>query len=69
MKVNIKKFDVQMDVKQNGLEFEVRDNQDNHLGDLVLTKTRLIWCHGRTHRKSGKTISWEKFIRMMEARE
>jgi len=66
MKVSIKSFDVKMDVKNSGIEFEVYDNQDNFLGDCVLTKTGLIWCKGRTARSNGKKISWEAFINDME---
>ena len=67
MKVTIKEFDVEMEVKNNGLEFEVRSpNGEKHWGDLVLTKTRLIWCKGRTTPDNGIPIEWEKFIRFME---
>ena len=69
MKVKIKSFDVAMDVKNNGIEFEVHSpNGEVHLGDLVLTKTRLIWCEGQTTRANGKEIQWDAFIRLMNAR-
>ena len=70
MQVSIKSFDVGMDVKNNGIEFEVYSaNGADHLGDLVLTKTRLIWCEGRIARERGKEVSWNQFIRWMNARE
>jgi hypothetical protein len=63
MKVTIKSFDVEMEVKNNGIEFEVYSaDGENHLGDLILTKRNLIWCNGRTRRANGKDISWQKFI-------
>lgn len=63
MKVKIKSFDVDMEVKNAGIEFEVYSpDGENHLGDLILTKRNLIWCAGRTRRKNGKEISWTKFI-------
>ena len=67
MKVTIKEFNVNMEVKNNGIEFEV-DSPDGgtHLGDLVLTKVGLIWCKGRTRPDNGIRISWEKFIELME---
>lgn len=65
MKVSIKSFDVAMDVKTNGIEFEVYDNNDNHLGDCILTKTKIIWCEGRTRRENGKHLTWAEFIEMM----
>lgn len=70
MKVNIKEFNVQMDVKWKGVEFEVHNNEGKHLGDLVITKTNVIWCKGRARRsKGGKKIPWEKFIQKMEGNE
>ena len=70
MQVSIKSFDVGMAVKNNGIEFEIYSpNGEDHLGDLVLTKTKLIWCEGRIARESGKEISWTQFITLMNARE
>ena len=66
MKVSIKSFDVDMDVKNKGVEFEVYDNDDTHLGDVFLTKTKVIWCKGRTRRENGKEFTWEQFIERME---
>jgi len=66
MKVSIKSFDVAMEVKTKGVELEIYDNDDNHLGDLVVTKTKLIWCKGRTTRENGKEVKWEDFIDRME---
>ncbi len=57
MKVRVKEFDVAMELKTNGIEFEVRDNDDNFLGDLILSKTSLVWCEGKTTRKNGKKLT------------
>ncbi|MBA7677071.1 hypothetical protein ES703_85319 [subsurface metagenome] len=65
MIVKIKQFDVAMEIKNNGIEIDVSDTTEKHLGDLFVTKTRLIWCKGRTRQKSGKKLSWPKFIEMM----
>ena len=67
MKVKIKRFNVEMAVKNSGIEFEVRSsNGKKHYGDLVLTKARLIWCPGQTHFKNGHQLDWEDFIRLAE---
>ncbi len=68
MKVSIKDFDVAMEVKNNGIELDVADPQGNHIGDLIVTKTRLIWCQGQTRRANGKEIQWDEFIAFMNAR-
>ena len=67
MKVNIKQFAIDMEVKNSGIEFEVRNpNGSKHLGDLVLTKSGLIWCPGQTQRLNGHQISWEAFIKFAQ---
>ena len=66
MKVSIKESDVEMDVKNNGIEFEVRDNDDVFLGDLYVTKKHIIWCNGKTARENGKKLKWNQFIDIMD---
>ena len=67
MKVLIKKFDVQMEVKNRGIEFEVRSpDGENHLGDVVLKKSGLVWCKGRTDPANGIKVSWRDFIAFAE---
>jgi len=66
MKVSIKDFQVAMEIKNNGIEFEVYDNADKFLGDCVVTKTGLTWCKGKTARENGAKITWRDFIAQME---
>ena len=68
MDVSVKSFDVEMQIKNLGIEFEVRDTGGNHLGDLIVSRARLEWCEGRTRRNNGKQISWEDFRELMNAR-
>lgn len=67
MKVKIKSFDVAMELKNKGVELEIRDTSDKFLGDLIITKTNLIWCKGQTRRDNGKKMSLQKFIEMMDS--
>lgn len=67
MKVKIKRFAVDMDVKNAGIEFQVHDNAGNFLGDCYVTKTGLIWCCGRTRKQNGVPVSWNEFIQWMES--
>jgi len=67
MKVSIKDLSVSMEVKNKGIELDVYDNQENHLGDLIVTKTALTWCKGRTRKPNGKPVSWTEFIDWMES--
>lgn len=66
MRVSIKSFDVNMEVKNNGIEFEVADNDGNHKGDVILTKTGIAWCKGRTQRKNAIKVSWADFMKWIE---
>ena len=65
MKVSVKDFNVTMDIRNNGMELDITDNNDQHLGDLVITKTKLIWCPGKTRPENGIPIKWEDFINYM----
>jgi hypothetical protein len=65
--VGIKKFSVDMDIKNKGIELEVRSPGDDHQGDLIVTKTGLIWCNGKQPRRNGKKVSWDDFITWMNS--
>ena len=69
MKVSIKKFHVEMEIKKSGIELEIKDNKGIHLGDCIITMTKLIWCEGRTTAKNGKKIEWKDFITYMNDRQ
>lgn len=68
MKVSVKDLDATIEVKNNGIELEVRDPKGKFLGDLVVNKTGLIWCKGKTTRAKGEAITWSTFIQLMEER-
>lgn len=68
MQVWIKEFNVNMEVASKGIEFEVRTpDGKQHIGDLVLTQTKLEWCQGRTHRGNGISVTWQEFIDWMNS--
>ena len=67
MNVSIKNFVVKMDVKNSGVEFEVRDTQNKHLGDCIVTKTGITWCKGKTTATNGKKVPWNKLIDWMQS--
>ena len=67
MKISIKQFDVQMDIKYNGIDLGVSDTSGKHLGDLYVTQKRVIWCKGKTTKEKGVRMTWEKFIERMQS--
>ncbi len=70
MKVPIKSFDVAMEVKSKGVEFEVRSpNGKTQHGDCVLTMTGLTWCIGKTARANGISVSWKDFMAICDSPE
>jgi hypothetical protein len=61
VEVRIKKLDINMLVKQNGIEFEVRTPDGaSQTGDCYLTMTGLVWCKGKTTKAKGTKISWDE---------
>lgn len=70
MNVKIKKFDVNVDVKTKGIEFEVRTPDGKaQLGDCRLTMTGLTWCPGKTSKKNGIMVKWPEFIDLLSSRD
>ena len=62
MQVWIKSLKVEMQVKQNGIELEVRSKDGNdQLGDCYATMTGLTWCVGKTTKAKGVKVTWEDF--------
>jgi len=65
VKVSIKELAVSMEIKNTGITLDVYDTQDRFLGDLVVTKTKVIWCPGKTSPENGRQVDWTAFIKMM----
>jgi hypothetical protein len=63
-KVTIKDLGIPLDVKNNGLEFDV--SQNGHVGDLYVTKTGIIWCEGKVSRANGRKITWKELRKYCE---
>ncbi len=70
MDVRIKKLEVEMAVKSNGMELEIREpNGTTRLGDCYVTMTGLVWCNGKTSKKNGVKISWKQLIEILRSPE
>jgi len=70
MKVWIKSFDVEMQVKSNGIELEVRSpDGKEQIGDCYATMTGLVWCEGKKEKKNGVKVSWQEFIAICRSKE
>ena len=70
MDVSIKDLTVNMEVKANGIEFEVRQpNNGSFVGDCYLTMTGIIWCHGKTTRANGIKMSWDELMTILNSKE
>lgn len=70
MEVRIKKLDINMIVKQNGLEFEIRTPDGaSQVGDCYVTMTGLVWCKGKTMKANGVKISWDELAALAASAE
>ncbi|MFH0953061.1 MAG: hypothetical protein V1873_01895 [Verrucomicrobiota bacterium] len=67
MKVSVKEFQVSMEIGNNGIELDVYDGQNKHLGDLRIGRATIEWCAGRTRRGNGVRKSWEELIEFFHA--
>lgn len=66
MKVEIKDLQVTMMLGNNGIELDVRDNQNRHLGDLRIGKAKIEWCSGQTQTGNGNKTNWQALIAFLE---
>jgi len=70
MKVLIKSFNVAMEVKQQGVELEVRSpSGDGHHGDCYVTMTGLVWCKGRTPKANGVKLNWDQLMEICGSKD
>ncbi len=66
MKVNIKQFSVDMNVKTNGIEFEVRTTDNSkQIGDYYVTKKGVTWCKGKTVKANGISLTWDQVATLL----
>ncbi len=65
-KVFIKDLQVDMEIKNVGIELAVSHTDGSHKGDLYVTKTGLTWCPGKTTKENGQKIDWDDFAVYME---
>ena len=63
------KMTTNTEVKTTGVEFAVWDNDDTYKGKLYVTKSKLIWCKGKTQKSNGIEVPWDDFIRWMNDEE
>lgn len=69
MEVHIKSFNVDAQVKQRGLEFEVRSADGaTHLGDCFVTMTGIRWCEGRTTYENGVQLPWADLRTILQSK-
>jgi len=70
MEVWIKSLEVEMQVKQKGIELGVRSaNGKEQLGDCYATMTGLVWCSGRTKKENGVKIKWSELMQICASKE
>jgi hypothetical protein len=70
VEVKIKKLDINMYVKQNGIELEIRKpDGSSQVGDCYVTMTGLTWCIGKTAKANGVKISWDDLATILDSSE
>ena len=66
MKVAIKDIDVDIALGNNGVMFEIRDNNDKFRGKLRLGRATVEWCPGKISIGNGKKKKLEDVISWFE---
>jgi hypothetical protein len=61
MSVGMKDLYASVDLGNRGVELAVYKGS-NHLGDLHISKAKIIWCKGRKPPRNGIVKKWEQLI-------
>jgi hypothetical protein len=63
MKVSVRSIYADIELKQNGMELEIRSpDDDKRFGDCYVTMKELIWCKGKITRAKGVPVLWQDFM-------
>ena len=69
MAVTVKDLNATIELKNKGMELEIRNPKGEHQGDVVVNKTGITWCKGKTKPENGIKGSWDKLAGLLEALE
>jgi hypothetical protein len=70
MNVSIKTLYALIELKNTGMELEIRAPEDNaQLGDCYVTTSGLTWCKGKIPKRNGVPVSWEVFIEICKSKD
>jgi hypothetical protein len=71
MQVKTQPFKEALEIKSDGICFDVYGNGAKRLGDLAVTKAGLVWSKtapGKPMRNQGINVRWEEFINWVQTR-
>lgn len=68
MKLRIKEIKADIELKNNGMEIEVREEKEDgaRLGDIIIARAGITWCKGKVGAANGIKLSWKEFIAAVE---
>jgi hypothetical protein len=72
MQVKTQPFKEAIEIKSDGIIFDVYGNGSKRLGDLSVTRTGLVWCkgaNGKMPRGKGINVKWEDFITWVQSQQ
>jgi hypothetical protein len=70
MQVKTQPFKEALEIKSEGISFDIYGNGAKRLGDLSVTKAGLIWstgANGKAPRGKGINVKWEDFISWVQS--
>ena len=56
MRVTVRDIDVAIELGNNGITMEIRDNADDFVGKLRLGRATVEWCQGKVPIGNGKMV-------------
>lgn len=53
----------------DGINLNIADTDNVHVGDLRIGRGRVVWMRGKTTEKNGKSITMNKFLELLDSIE
>lgn len=66
MKVKVDASDVNITLGNNGITFDIADEDGKHVGHLRIGQATIEWRRGRTRRGNCNKIKLQKLIELLE---
>jgi hypothetical protein len=67
MQVFVKNISATIELKNNGMTFDLYETDGSYKGKIKLNRAGMVWCSGKTRLENGDKVSWYDLIEHLES--